>query len=95
MLGLAAIAALAHWGVRAGRSLPADVTLGLGVPLLAAVLCFAAPKSSRRLHGRALVAVEMTVFCAAVAALADAGRPLVAGGFGVVVAANAVSMHLL
>ena len=37
-LELAALAALAYWGFHTGRSVLADVVLGLGAPLLAAVV---------------------------------------------------------
>src|SRR4051794_27452061 len=80
-LELAALAALAYWGFHTGRTAIADVVLGLGAPLLAAVVwgVFAAPTSARRLRGGGLLAVQSAVFAAAAIGLAAAGQPVPAG----------------
>jgi hypothetical protein len=96
LLELAALAALSYWGFHTGTTLLSDVLLGVGAPLVAAVVwgTFAAPKSSRRLRGPALIALQMAVFAAGVAALAATGQELPAVVLAVVVAANAVLMHV-
>ena len=91
VLELVALAALAVWGVHAGHSTLADIALGVGAPLVAAVIwgVFAAPRSSRRLRGPALVVLQMAVLGAGAAALAAAGHEALAAIFAVVVAVNA------
>src|SRR3954471_2133034 len=67
---LAALAALAYWGFPAPDGGPAKVLLGVGLPLIAAVLwgLFAAPRAL--VHRTPLaVATKVLVFGAAVAAL--------------------------
>ena len=93
-LELAALAALAYWGFHTGDSAIADVALGGGAPLLAAFVwgTYAAPKSTRRLRGTALVAVQLTVLGAGAAALAAAGRPVSGAVMAAVVVVNAVLM---
>ena len=91
LLELAALVALAVWGVHAGHSALADLVLGVGAPLVAAVIwgVYAAPKSSRRLHGPALVVVELAVLGAGAAALAAAGHEALAAIFAVAIVVNA------
>jgi len=91
LLELATLVALAIWGVHAGRSTLADIALGVGAPLVAAVIwgVFAAPKSSRRLRGPALVAVQLAVLGAGAAALAAAGHEALAAVLAVVIVVNA------
>jgi hypothetical protein len=95
-LELAMLAALAYWGFRTGSSVVADVVLGLGAPALAALVwgVWAAPRSPRRLHGGALLALQSSVFAVAAVALAAAGRTGLAIVFAVVVAANTVVLRL-
>jgi hypothetical protein len=97
VLELAALAALAYWGFHTGHTAIADVVLGLGAPLVAAVVwgVFAAPNSARRLRGGALVAVQSAVFAAAAVGLAAAGQPVLAIVFALVVAVNSVLLRVL
>jgi hypothetical protein len=87
-LGL--LVALAVWGVHAGSGLASDLVLGMGAPLLAAVVwgLWVAPASRRRLADPVRLLVEVLLFAAGVVALAVAGFPLVAVGFAAVVAVN-------
>jgi hypothetical protein len=96
LLELAALAALAYWGVHAGHSVLADVVLGFGAPLLAAVVwgTWAAPKSARRLHGTALLVVQLAVLGAGAAALVAAGHPGLGVAMAAVIAVNAVLLRL-
>ncbi len=48
VLELAALAALAYWGFHTGHSLLGDVALGVGAPLLAAVIWAYGRHRSRR-----------------------------------------------
>jgi len=96
-LELAALAALSYWGFHTGRSALADIVLGIGAPLLAAVVwgVWAAPRSARRRRGAALLAVQMAVFAAAATGLAAAGQTVLAVAFALVVAVNTVLLHVL
>jgi 1-acyl-sn-glycerol-3-phosphate acyltransferase len=94
-LGL--LVALAVWGFHTGSGAVAKVALGLGAPLLAAVIwgLWVAPPSRRRLADPARLVVEALLFAAGVAALAAAGYLLVAVIFAVVVAANIILVRML
>ncbi len=87
---LALLVAVAVWGFSAGSGLATDLVLGLGAPLLAAVIwgLWVAPASRRRLPDPARLLVEVLLFAAGVVALAVAGYPMVAAGFAAVVAVN-------
>lgn len=91
------LVSLAVWGFRAGAGIAVKLLLGLGTPLLAAVVwgLWVAPASRRRLTNPARLAVEVLVFAAGVAALAAAGLPLVAIGFALVVGANLILVRVL
>jgi hypothetical protein len=97
LLELAALAALAYWGFHTGRTFATDVLLGVGAPVVAAVVwgTFAAPRSARRLRGAALTAVQLTVLLAGAVALAAAGRPVLALVTAAVVVVNAVLLERL
>ena len=96
-LELGALAALAFWGVHTGQSPVADIALGAGAPLLAAIVwgTLAAPKSERRRHGSALLATQLGVLGSAAAALAVAGHALLGALFAGLVVVNAVVLHRL
>ena len=82
---LAALVALGYWGFAQDASLGVRIALGIGAPLVAAVLwgLFAAPRAL--VHVRALaVATKVLVFGAAVAALVATGHPWLAIVLGVV-----------
>jgi hypothetical protein len=94
-LGL--LVALAVWGFHAGSGLAGDLVLGLGAPMLAAVIwgLWVAPASRRRLADPARLVMEVLLFAAGVVALAAAGYLLVAVGFAAVVAANIILDRVL
>jgi hypothetical protein len=76
LLELVALGAFAYWGFTLpNASTIFRVIIGLGAPILAATLwgIFAAPKSSRRLHGAPYHLFEIVFFGLAVAALIAAG----------------------
>jgi Protein of unknown function (DUF2568) len=95
LLELGALAALGVWGVDTGQSLLADIALGGGAPLLAAVVwgTLAAPKSKWRLHGTALLAVQLFVLGSAAAGLAVAGHALLGALFAGLVVLNTVLLQ--
>jgi hypothetical protein len=76
---LALLAALAYWGFSVGNGVAAWL-LGLGAPLLAAIVWGAvvAPKARWPVPIQVRVVIELVLFAMAAAALAVAGRPVLA-----------------
>lgn len=93
---LCVLAALGYWGFRTGKGPVVRVGLGLGAPLLTAVVwaLFGAPASALQLHGPAHVALELAVFGSGVAALYSAGRTGLAVVFGLAVVVNRIFMYV-
>jgi hypothetical protein len=91
-LEIAALVALGYWGFQAGSGTPAKLALGLGTPLLAAVLwgLFAAPRARFAVPLPAVLAVKALVFAGATAALWATGHRTLAVAFAIVVVANTV-----
>ncbi|WP_435318994.1 YrdB family protein [Haloarchaeobius sp. TZWSO28] len=97
LLELAGLLALGYWGFRTGGSTLASLALGLGAPLLAAIVwgTFVSPKARVPLRGEARLAVEVLVFGVAAVALYAAGQPLLAVVFAAVaVVDRAAVWHL-
>ena len=92
LLELCALAALGYWGFHTGRGTLAKVGLGLGAPLLAAVVwgLFVAPKATVTVPGPVHLALEVAVFGLAAVALHAAGQPRLALAFALVVVLNRV-----
>jgi hypothetical protein len=90
LLELAMLAAFAYWGLQTDASLPLRVVLGIGVPLLAALIWarFMAPKSARRLTGTRYLLLKFILFGLAAIALAVAGQSTLAVVFVVVAVIN-------
>lgn len=95
VLELCALAALGYWGFSVGGGPVARVALGLGAPLLAAVLwgLFAAPRAPVSLP-LVRLGVKFVVFGSAVVALYATGHRTLAVIFAVIVVANAAMIRL-
>lgn len=95
LLELCALAALGYWGFQVGRGPLAKVALDLGAPALAAVVwgLFVAPNASVAVPHAAHLGLQVLVFGLAVAGLAVAGHPALAGAFGGVVVLNGLLMY--
>ena len=80
LLELCMLAALAFWGFHTGSGLIAKLALGLGAPLLAAIVwgILMAPRAAIKLPTPAHLALFVVIFGAAALALAVAGQPLLA-----------------
>jgi hypothetical protein len=94
-LELAAIAALAYWGLTVGSG-ATTVVAAVGAPLAMIVIwgVFAAPKARRRLGLAARAPLELSVFGLAAVALGAAGQLALAIAFAAVVVANAVLLSV-
>jgi hypothetical protein len=95
-LELAALVALGYWGFTTEGGTVKKIVLGLGAPLLAAVLwgLFASPKAR---FGNAVrqAAVEIAVFGSAALALAAARHTQLAVAFAVVAVVDSVLVRLI
>jgi hypothetical protein len=90
VLELLALAGLAWWGARTGSGVAASVLLGVGTPLLAAVIwgLFAAPRARIRLPMAAILAVKAIVFGGAAVAVYAIGQHGLAIAFAVIALVN-------
>jgi Protein of unknown function (DUF2568) len=90
LLELAGLAAFGYWGFVVPTGLAAKLLLGLGVPIVAAVLwgVFASPRATVPLPAPVKFGFQVTWFGAAAAALAVAGRGWLAVVFVVLGALN-------
>jgi hypothetical protein len=95
-LELAGLAAFGYWGFVVGDGLRLKVLLGLGVPVVAAVLwgVFASPKAAVPLPEAAKLAFEIVWFGAAAAGLAYAGRPWFAVVFAALYVVNRILLYV-
>ncbi|MGC9668926.1 YrdB family protein [Planosporangium sp. 12N6] len=89
-LELAGLAAFGYWGFVVGGGLGTKLLLGLGAPVVAAVLwgLFASPKAAVALPGPARLGFEVLWFGGAAAALVRTGRPWLAVVLAALYAAN-------
>jgi len=92
LLEVCALVALGYWGFKTGGSLITKLALGIGAPLLAAVLwgTFVAPRAAVAVPGALRLVLELGVFGSAAAALYAAGRPALAWALGLVYVVNRV-----
>jgi hypothetical protein len=76
ILELCALGALAYWGFHNGQGLALKILLGVGAPLLAAVVwgVFVSPRAARPVPGPVRLLLELLVFGGAALALAAAGQ---------------------
>ena len=92
---LAALAALAVWGAQATSSTAANVALAIAAPVAAAAVwaIWSAPRAPRRLHGRALVLLELAILAGSGIALAGAGHVILACVLVAIAVANGVILR--
>jgi hypothetical protein len=96
LLELCLLAALGYWGFQTERGLIVKIVLGLGLPLLVAILwgIFLAPASSMRLHGPVSLVLEWALFGIGAAALYATGYPRLAWALLLIYAINKVLMYV-
>jgi len=87
---------LGYWGFKTGDGTIAKVGLGIGVPLLAAVVCgtFVAPNAPVSMPGVLSLLLQVIIFGLAAASLAATGHPRLTWVFVAVVAINAILMYV-
>lgn len=87
---LVALVAFGYWGFVVGQGIVAKIGLGIGVPLLVAVVwsILGAPRSKHRLQGVGLLLLRLLVFGLATVAFFFSGSPVLGIVFGLVTAIN-------
>ncbi len=96
LLELCALGALGYWGFKTGSATITKIALGVGAPLVAAVVwgMFVSPRAPVELPGLVVLLLQVLVFGAAAAALVASGHRTLAMAFGVIVVINAVLMYV-
>ena len=94
LLELCMLAAVGYWGFKTGSNWFLKIILGIGGPVLIAVIwgMFVAPKATYPLHGFVLLAMEAILFGLGVVVLYATGKHSLAWSFAVVVVVNRVLM---
>ena len=92
LLELCALGALGYWGFMVGENGFVKILLGIGAPLLAAVVwgLFVSPKAAVPLELPLRLVPEALVFGSAIVALFATGHPVLAVALLVVAAVNRV-----
>lgn len=96
LLELLALGALGYWGFMTGSATLTKVALGVGAPLVAAVVwgTFLSPRAPVQLPWGVVLVLQAVVFASAAAALAATGNRTLALVFGVIVLTNAILMYV-
>ena len=96
LLELGVLGALGYWGFRTGDGTLMKWILGLGAPILAAVVwgTFVAPKAAVALSAPLHLLVELAVFGLATLALYRAGQANLAAAFGLIYVINRILMTI-
>jgi hypothetical protein len=96
LLELCALGALGYWGFKTGGDAITKLAIGIGVPLIAAVVwgTFLSPQASVQLPRSLVLVLQALVFGSAAAALAATGHRTLALTFGAMVVTNAALMYV-
>jgi hypothetical protein len=95
LLELSALAALGYWGYNSASTVFGKLALGLGAPLLAAIVwgVFVSPKAAIPLSTPLWLLVQLGVFGAAIVALVVSGHPSLGWTLGLTVVLNGALMY--
>lgn len=96
LLELCALGAVGYWGFHVGKGTIMKVGLGIGAPLLIAVIwgTFGSPNATVKLSAPLHIVLELMVFGLPAVALYAAGKPQLAWMYGMVVVINRILMLL-
>lgn len=96
LLEFCVLAAVGYWGFKSNAGWFLKILLGIGAPLLIAVIwgTFGAPKATNHLTGISLLALEVVVFGSGVAALYATKNYSLAWGFAVIIIINRILMFI-
>jgi len=96
-LELAALASLCYWGFNTGNSTAVHILLGIGAPLLFAIVwgIFVSPKARIEIPSIPKFVLGIVLLALSAVALSNAGYPGLAIAFEVLIAVHAVLVILL
>jgi hypothetical protein len=96
LLELCVLCSLGYWGFQTGRGMVVKIGLGIGAPLLAALVwgTFGAPGSQIQVSGALHLLLELAIFGGAVVALKATGHSTLAWTFGLAVVVNRILMYV-
>jgi hypothetical protein len=95
LLELCALVALGYWGFTTASGAITKVALGIGAPLVAAIMwgVFVAPRAPVALPRFVVLLLQVLIFGSAAAGLIATGHRALALAFAVVVVINAILMY--
>jgi hypothetical protein len=96
LLEICVLISVGYWGFKTNSGWVLKILLGIGAPLLIAVIwgAFGAPKAPYHLSGLALFALEVTVFGSGVAALFATKNFSLAWGLAAIAIINRILMFV-
>ena len=96
LLELCVLTAVGYWGFKTGSGWFVKILLGIGAPLVIAVIwgTFGAPKANMQLRGVMLLGLEIIVFGSGVAALYATKNYPLAWGFAAIVIVNRILLFI-
>ena len=96
LLELCMLAAFAYWGFKTGRGTVMKFGLGIGIPLLAAIVWgrFLSPKAPLYVSEVIKLVLELIIFGLAASAMKAAGHPAIAGALVLAFVINRMLMYL-
>ena len=96
LLELCALGALGYWGFKTGSATITKIGLGIGAPLVAAVVwgAFVSPQAPVQLPGLLVLVFQVLVFGLAAAALVATSHQTLALVFVMIVVINAILMYV-
>ena len=92
LLELCMLAAVGYWGFKTQSALVMKILLGIGLPVLIAVLwgTFLAPRATRPLSAASFLALELVLFASGAAALFASGKPTLGWIYTITLAMNKI-----
>jgi hypothetical protein len=96
VLELCALAALGYWGWQIGQSTPVKLFVGIGAPLVAAVVwgLFIAPRATMPVPTWLWLLLQLAIFGLAAAGLAVTGHRSLAVALALAVVVNGALLHV-
>jgi len=96
ILELCALFAFGYWGFQTGKTLITKSLLGIGTPLLVAVVwgMFVSPQAPYQLSNSFRILLELAIFGSATAALFSTGQTKIAITFALTVVINILLMMI-
>jgi hypothetical protein len=92
LLELCMLAAVGYWGFKTQSTWPMKILLGIGLPVLIAVLwgTFLAPKATRPLSGVSFLVLELVLFASGAVALFASGKPALGWLYAIILVVNKI-----